>query len=85
MRLSNKLLMQGYIMERLKSYPWKFLGGILANNYDIPSPECYMAFWSNMQRPLIGTSHDLVSEFDLITKRFLSNVCNGGGVPTKDA
>ena len=47
MRLSNKLLGQGYAKERLKSSLRKFYGrtGILPNNMRSPSPECYTTFW----------------------------------------
>ena len=40
-RLSNKLLGQGYVKERLKSSLRKFYGtGILTNNMRSSSPEC---------------------------------------------
>ena len=50
MQISNKLLGQGYFKERLKSSPRKqgssMVGtGILSNNMNSPSPECYMTFW----------------------------------------
>ena len=47
MRLSNKLLGQGYVKERLKSSLRKFYGryGDLTNNMRSPSPECYTTFW----------------------------------------
>ena len=47
MRLSNKLLGQGYVKERLKSSLRKSMvgTGILPNNMRSPSPECYTTFW----------------------------------------
>ena len=47
MRLSNKLLGQGYVKERLKSSLRKFYGryGDLTKQYEVPSPECYTTFW----------------------------------------
>ena len=42
-RLSNKLLEQGYVKERLKSSLRKFYGrytGILSNNMEFPSHKC---------------------------------------------
>ena len=46
-RLSNKLLGQGYIKERLRSSLRKLYGryGDLLQQYEAPSPECYTAFW----------------------------------------
>ena len=45
-QLSNKLLWQGYVKERLKSSLRKLVGtGILPNNLSFPSPECYTIFW----------------------------------------
>ena len=46
-RLSNKLLGQGYVMERLKSSLKKFHGryGDLTEQYEVPSPACYTTFW----------------------------------------
>ena len=47
MRLSNKLLGQGYVKERLKSSLRKFYGryGDLTKQYEAPSPKCYTTFW----------------------------------------
>ena len=47
MRLSNKLLGQGYVKERLKSSLRKFYGRYedLTKNMRSPSPECYTTFW----------------------------------------
>ena len=47
MRLSNKLLGQAYVKERLKSSLRKFYGryGDLTKQYEVPSPECYTTFW----------------------------------------
>ena len=46
-RLSNKLLGQGYVKERLKSSLRKFFGRYrdLTKQYEAPSPECYTKFW----------------------------------------
>ena len=46
-RLSNKLLGQGYLKERIKSSLSKFYcrTGILSNNMRPPFPECYTTFW----------------------------------------
>ena len=46
-RLSNKLLGQGYVKERLRSSLRKVYGryGDLFKQYEAPSPECYTAFW----------------------------------------
>ena len=48
MRLSNKLLGQGYVKERLKSSLRKFYGrygDLTMDNMRSPSPECYTTFW----------------------------------------
>ena len=47
MRLSNKLLGQGYVKERLRSsLRSSMVGtGILLNNMRPHSPECYTTFW----------------------------------------
>ena len=49
MRLSNKLLGQGYVKERLKSSLRKSMvgTGILPNNMRSLSPECYTTFWDD--------------------------------------
>ena len=46
-RLSNKLLGQGYVKERLRSSLRKFYGryGGLNKQYGAPSPECCTTFW----------------------------------------
>ena len=46
-RLSNKLLGQGYVKERLRSYLRKFYGryGDLIKQYEPPSPEYYTTLW----------------------------------------
>ena len=46
-RLSNKIIGQGYVKERLRSSLRKFYGryGDLTKQYEIPSPECYTTFW----------------------------------------
>ena len=48
MRLSNKLLGQRYVKERLRSSLGKFFGqyGDLIKQYEVPSPECYTTFLS---------------------------------------
>ena len=48
-RLSNKLLGQGYVKERLKSSLRKFYCryGDLTKQYEVPSPECYTTFWDD--------------------------------------
>ena len=43
MRLSNKLLGQGYVKESLKSSQGKFYGWY-GDQYEVPSPECYTTF-----------------------------------------
>ena len=47
-RLSNKLLGQVYVKERLRSSLRKFYGryGDLIKQYEVPSPECYTTFWT---------------------------------------
>ena len=46
-QLSNKLLGQGYVKERLRSSLRKFYGryGDLIKQYEVPSPECYTTYW----------------------------------------
>ena len=46
-RLSNKLLGQRYVKERLKSFLRKLFGryGDLTKQYEVQSPECYTTFW----------------------------------------
>ena len=46
-RLSSKLLGQGYVMERLKRPSGSFMVdmGISSNIKKSPSPKCYMTFW----------------------------------------
>ena len=79
-RLSNKLLGQGYVKERLRSSLRKFYGryGILSNNMRSPSPECYTTFWmmtiysdtlywsgiTRIFEPI--TDLDLITEFDFL-------------------
>ena len=48
MWLSNKLLGQGYVKERLRSSLRKFYdryGDLIKKNMSSPSPECYTPFW----------------------------------------
>ena len=47
-RLSSKLLGQGYVMERLKRPSGSFMVdmGISSNIKKSPSPKCYMTFWN---------------------------------------
>ena len=76
-RLSNKLLGQGYVKERLSSMVGM---GILSNNMRSPSPECYTTFW--MMTIYSDTLHwsgitpilDPITDLDLITEfDFLPN------------
>ena len=80
-RLSNKRLGQGYVKERLRSYPRKFNGwyGDLIKQYEAPYPECYTTFWMmtiysdalhwSGITPFVDpvTDLDLISEFDCFT------------------
>ena len=95
MRLSNKLLGQGNVKERLRSSLRKFYGryGNLIKQYEAPSPECYTTFW--MMTIYSDTLHwsgitqifdhitdlDLITEFDFLPnyERFPRNICNGCG------
>ena len=81
-RLSNKLLGQGYVKERLRSSIRKFYGryGDLIKQYEVPSPECYTTFW--MMTIYSDTLHwsgitpifDPITDLDLITEfDFLPN------------
>ena len=75
-RLSNKLLGQGYVKERLRSSLRKFYGryGDFINNTRSPSPECYTTFW--MMTIYSDTLHwsgitpifDPITDLDLITE-----------------
>ena len=71
MRLSNKLLGQGYVKERLKSSLRKFYGryGDLTKQYEVPPPECYTTTPSidrTLHQFLTITDLDLITEFDLL-------------------
>ena len=45
-RLSSKILGQGYVRERLKSSLRKFMVDMgISSNMKSPSPKCYMTFW----------------------------------------
>ena len=101
MRLSSKLLEQGYVKEHLKSSQRKFHGRYrdLIKQYDAPSPESYTTFWrmTIYSDTLLWSGFtwifDLVTELDLIIEfdflpncaRFPLNICNGCGMPTEDA
>ena len=56
-RLSNKLLGQGYVKEHLKSTLRKFYGRCrdLTKQYEVPSPECYTTLW--LMTPYSDTLH----------------------------
>ena len=83
MRLSNKLLGQGYVKESLKSSLRKFYGryGDLPNSMRSPSPECYTTFWmmttySDTLLSIDRTLHQFltITDLDLITEiDFLPN------------
>ena len=94
-RLTSKLLEQGYVRERLKSSLMKFMVnmGISSNIIKFPSPKCYMTFldmtiysdtlyWSDIT-PICEhiTELDLIIDFDLITKFREVSIehCNGCG------
>ena len=76
LRLSNKLLGQGYVNERLRSPRRKFYGryGNLIKQYEVPSPECHTTFWT--MTIYIDTLHwsgitpifDPITDLDLITE-----------------
>ena len=101
MRLSNKLLGQGYVKERLKSSLRKFYGryGDLTKQYEAPlSPNVtrHSGWWPHTLTPSIDrTLHQfltitdlyLITEFDFLPNcaRFPQNICNGCGMPTEDA
>ena len=81
-RLSNKLLGQGYVKERLRSSLRKFYGryGNLIKQYEAPSPECYTTFWmmiiysDTFYWSGITPIFDPITDLDLITKfDFLPN------------
>ena len=99
--LSNKLLGKGYVKTRIKSSLRSSLvnAGIISNNVRSPSPEYYTNLWrmtlysdtlhwseiTKFFDP--ATDLDLIIEFDFlpICSRFPYNICNGCGMPTKDA
>ena len=77
MRLSNKLLGQGYVKERLKSSLRKFYGryGDLTKQYEVPLPNVtrHFGWWPHTVTPSIDrtlhqfltiTDLDLITEFD---------------------
>ena len=81
-RLSNKLLGQGYVKERLRSSLRKFYGryGVLSNNMRSPSPECYTTFWmttiysDTLHWSGITPTFDPITDLDLVTEfDFLPN------------
>ena len=73
-RLSNKLLGQGYVKECLRSSLRKFYGryGDLIKPYDVPSLECYTTFWvitiysDTLHWSGITPIFDLITEFDFL-------------------
>ena len=78
MRLSNKLLGQGYVKERLKSSLRKFYGryGDLTKQYEVPlSRMLHSGWWPHTLTPSIDrtlhqfltiTDLDLITEFDFL-------------------
>ena len=82
-RLSNKLLRQGYVKERLRSSLRKFYGqyGDLIKQYEVPSPSCYKTFW--MMTIYSDTLHwsgitplfDPFTDLDIITKFDFLPIC----------
>ena len=101
MRLSNKLLGQGYVKERLKSSLRKFYGryGDLTKQYEVPLSRMlhdildddHIQWTPSIDRTLHQfltiTDLDLITEFDFLPNcaRFPLNICNGCGMPTEDA
>ena len=76
MRLSCKLLGQGYARERSNLSHRKFYGryiGISSNIMKSPSPKCYMTFWDmiiyidTLHLSDISPNRDLVTELDRVT------------------
>ena len=100
-KLSNKLLGQGYVKERLKSYLRKFYGryGDLTKQYEVPLSRMFHDILDDdhiqWHPPLIRhytnfltvTDVDLITEFDFLPNyaRFPLTICNGFGMPTEDA
>ena len=101
MRLSNKLLGQGYVKERLKSFLRKFFGryGDLAKQYEV---RLFRMFYDILEDDHIRwhppwtrhytnlwpfTDLNLITEFDFLPNcvEFPWNICNGCGMPTEDA
>ena len=68
-RLSNKLLGQGYVKKCLKSSLRKFYGEYedLSNNMRSPSPKCYTTFWMMTIYSDILHWSDILPIFDPIT------------------
>ena len=80
MRLSNKLLGQGYVKERLKSSLRKFYGryGDLTEQYEVPLArmlhnildddhiQCHPPLIGHYTNFLTVTDLDLISEFDFL-------------------
>ena len=101
LQLSNKLLGQRYVKERLKSFLSKLYDryGDLTKQYEVPL--------SRMLHDILDDDHlqwhpplirhytnfltfsdlDLITEFDFLPYcvRFPWNICNGCGMPTEDA
>ena len=99
MRLSNKLLGQGYVKERLKSSLRKFYGryGDLTKQYEVPLSRMLHDILDDdhiqWHPPLIGHYTNFWPlliwtllpnlTFYLIVQGF-QNICNGCGMPTED-
>ena len=88
-RLSNKLLEQGYVKERLKSSLRKFYGryGDLIKQYEVSlSQMLNNILWPDdiQWQPLLIRLH---TELDLLPnfKRFQYNICDRCGMPIGDA
>ena len=68
-RLSYKLLEQGFVSERLKSFYGRY--GDLIKHYkaSLSSPKCYISFWESdiLHWSDISRNRNLVNELDLIT------------------
>ena len=100
MRLSNKLLGQGYVKERLKSSQ-EVLWSVRESYHTVwgpplPNVTRHSRWWPHrvtasidrtLHQFLTITDLDLITEFDFLPNcaRFPQNICNGCGMPTEDA
>ena len=98
-RLSSKLLGQGYVKERLKYSLRKLYGryGDLTKQYEVPLSRMLHDILEDndiqWHPPLMRhytnfwpfTDLDLISEFDFWPNCVKKNICNGCGMPTEDA